>query len=94
MAGSAKKLFKRKMHAHKSGKPWEFLKTEAKAWERRGKKMSGELAQERAQAAADADPVLPMPDEEEIKRSRRRSASSRGGGRASTILTDGDRLGP
>lgn len=38
---------------------------------------------------------IPMPDEEEIKRNKRRGQSSRGGGRAATILTGGDqeRLG-
>jgi hypothetical protein len=40
------------------------------------------------------EPVMPMADEEEIKRSKRRTASARGGGRASTIFTDNDRLGP
>lgn len=40
------------------------------------------------------DPVLPMADEDEIKRAKRRTASARGGGRASTIFTDSDRLGP
>lgn len=34
--------------------------------------------------------AIPMPDEEEIKRSRRRANAARGGGRASTILTGGD----
>lgn len=38
--------------------------------------------------------VVPMADEEEIKRSKRRTNSARGGGRASTIFTDSDRLGP
>jgi hypothetical protein len=42
----------------------------------------------------EADPVMPMADEEEIKRNKRRTASARGGGRASTIFTDSDRLGP
>lgn len=39
--------------------------------------------------------AIPMPDEEEIKRNKRRGQSARGGGRASTILTGGDqeRLG-
>lgn len=41
-----------------------------------------------------AEAVMPMADEEEIKRNRRRTASARGGGRASTIFTDSDRLGP
>ena len=36
-----------------------------------------------------------MPDEEELKRARRRKAASRKGGRASTVLTGaGDKLGP
>jgi ABC-type branched-subunit amino acid transport system substrate-binding protein len=45
------------------------------------------------QAAKDAanQPVIPLPDEEEIRRNRRRSASARGGGRASTMLSGGDR---
>ena len=43
---------------------------------------------------ANDEPVMPMADEEEIKRNKRRNASSRGGGRASTIFTDSDRLGP
>lgn len=34
---------------------------------------------------------VPMPDEEEIKRNKRRGQSSRQGGRASTILTGGDK---
>lgn len=38
--------------------------------------------------------AVPMADEEEIKRSKRRTASARSGGRASTIFTDSDRLGP
>lgn len=42
----------------------------------------------------DDEPVMPMADEEEIKRNKRRTASARGGGRASTIFTDSDRLGP
>lgn len=43
---------------------------------------------------ASDEAVMPMADEEEIKRNKRRTASSRGGGRASTIFTDSDRLGP
>lgn len=51
--------------------------------------------QARAAAALDAaNQPIPMADEEEIKRNKRRANASRGGGRASTILTDGDRLGP
>ena len=39
--------------------------------------------------------AIPMADEEEIKRNKRRGQSARGGGRAATILTGGDqeRLG-
>jgi hypothetical protein len=33
---------------------------------------------------------IPMADEEEIKRNKRKGQSARGGGRASTILTGGD----
>lgn len=43
---------------------------------------------------ASDETVMPMADEEEIKRNKRRTASARGGGRASTIFTDSDRLGP
>jgi hypothetical protein len=41
-------------------------------------------------------PVVPMPDEEDIKRAKRRSAAAQlqRSGRQSTILTDSDRLGP
>ena len=35
--------------------------------------------------------VIPLPDEEELERIRRRKG--RGGGRASTVLTDDERLG-
>lgn len=41
-------------------------------------------------------PVAPLPDEEDIKRARRRSTTAQlqRSGRASTILSDSDRLGP
>lgn len=41
-------------------------------------------------------PVAPLPDEEDVQRAKRRSARSQLGrsGRASTILSDSDRLGP
>ena len=42
----------------------------------------------------DEGPVIPLPDEEEIKRQKRRSAAQRGGGRASTVFSESDRLGP
>lgn len=35
--------------------------------------------------------VIPLPDEEELERQRRRK--SRGGGRASTVLTNDEKLG-
>lgn len=44
--------------------------------------------------SAEAGPVIPMPDEDEIRRNKRRGQAARGGGRASTILTESDRLGP
>lgn len=48
-----------------------------------------------AEAAAEAEankPVMPIPDEQELARIRRRRAR-RDTGRASTILTDSDRFG-
>ncbi len=36
------------------------------------------------------DQAIPMPDEEEIKRSKRRSNAARGGSRAATMLSGGD----
>ncbi len=44
--------------------------------------------------STEEEPAIPMPDEDEIKRSKRRNAAMRGGGRASTIFTESDRLGP
>lgn len=58
-----------------------------KAHESLNRRMSPEMP-------ATDDTVMPMADEEEIKRNKRRTASARGGGRASTIFTDSDRLGP
>lgn len=46
-------------------------------------------AEQAARDAANA-PVLPLPDEEQLKRYWRRRNAARGGGRASTILTGGD----
>lgn len=37
------------------------------------------------------EPVIPLADEEEIRRNKRRSTAGRGGGRAATVLTGGDR---
>ena len=49
-------------------------------------------AAERAAKAAANEPVIPLPDEEELARIRRRK--NRGGGRAATVLTsDEERLG-
>ena len=93
MAGSIKGLMKRKAKGITSGKPgWEFdvMKGEAKQWEKRGNK----LDMTPDMPAQTPETVMPMPDEEEIKRNKRRTASARGGGRASPIFTDGDRLGP
>lgn len=38
--------------------------------------------------------AIPLPDEEALERERRRRESGRRGGRASTVLTGDDRLGP
>lgn len=96
MAGSVKGLFKRKVSTF--GRPDRLFKKEAHAWERRGDKLSGKANADRILKAQEeaAGPVVPMPDEEEIKRNKRRGTAARGGGRASTILSqsDGDRLGP
>jgi len=47
------------------------------------------------QAASDAasKPAIPLPDEEELARIRRRRAARRTGGRDSTILTGDDSFG-
>lgn len=92
MTGSVKGLLKRKWKGASSGKiGWEHdvIKGEGKQWEKRGKKFDMTPETDQTEEA-----VVPMADEEEIKRSKRRTASSRGGGRASTIFTDSDRLGP
>lgn len=95
MGGSVKGLFKRK--AKNIGRPDRVLKEEAAQWQKRGDKLSGKANADAIIAAQQASqgPVIPMPDEEEIKRNKRRSAAARGGGRASTILSQGDddRLG-
>ena len=48
-------------------------------------------AAERQAAAIANEPAIPLPDEEELARQRRRTRRS--GGRASTVLTDDERLG-
>lgn len=96
MAGSVKRHFKDK--GRYFGRPDRAVKANADRWERWGDKMSGKANADRIIAAQKEGqgPVIPMPDEEEIKRNRRRSNAARGGGRAATILSqgDGDRLGP
>lgn len=49
-------------------------------------------AAEQAVRDAGNERAIPLPDEEELERQRRRR--SRRGGRASTVLTEDDRLGP
>lgn len=88
--GSAKGLFKRKWKGLSSGKPHEAVVAEGKQWEKRADRF--DMTPD-APASSD-EPPIPMADEEEIKRNKRRTASARGGGRASTIFTDSDRLGP
>lgn len=54
-----------------------------------------ETKQRRArEAAAAANRPIPLPDEEELQRAARRRAARRTGGRASTVLSEEDRLGP
>jgi hypothetical protein len=51
----------------------------------------------KAQTPEQPGPVVPMPDTEEIQRQKRRQmtqAALQRTGRASTILSDSDRLGP
>lgn len=48
-------------------------------------------ATEAAAKAVANEPAIPLPDEEELARIRRRKG--RGGGRAATVLTDDERLG-
>jgi hypothetical protein len=48
-------------------------------------------AAERQAAAIANEPAIPLPDEEELARQRRRTRRS--GGRASTVLTDDEKLG-
>lgn len=56
---------------------------------------SYDAAQASKKALKDAadQPVIPLPDEEELDRARRRRTARRGGGRASTVLSDDTRLG-
>jgi hypothetical protein len=44
-------------------------------------------------AEENPEPVVPLPDEEELDRVRRRRNARRSGGRASTVLSDDSRLG-
>lgn len=66
-----------------------------------GKKTYDEMhpigtAMVQASAPVPETPVVPMPDEEDLRRARRRSSASqmRRSGRSSTILSDSDQLGP
>lgn len=45
------------------------------------------------QIQTEDEAAIPLPDEEELARIRRRRAASRGGGRSSTVLSE-DRFGP
>ena len=42
---------------------------------------------------AEDEQAIPLPDEEELARIRRRRAAGRGGGRSSTVMSE-DRFGP
>jgi hypothetical protein len=50
-------------------------------------------ASEQALKEAENQPVIPLADEDELARVRRRRAARRGGGRNSTVLSDENRLG-
>lgn len=51
-------------------------------------------AAEQAAKAAQNEKAIPLPDEDALARERRKKNARRTGGRASTVLTDEDRLGP
>lgn len=50
----------------------------------------------KAETPVEPPPVVPLPDEEDLKRAKRRSSAAQlqRSGRAATILSDSDRLGP
>lgn len=50
-------------------------------------------ASEKALQAEEDKPVIPLPDEEELARTRRLREARRTGGRSSTVLSDPDQLG-
>jgi hypothetical protein len=73
---------------------WEGSK---KIAEKLGYESAGVTPPSKDTLAARAEPpVAPMPDDEELGRARRRRLAGSAGrtGRASTILSDDDRLGP
>lgn len=51
------------------------------------------VAHANPQSLATSEGVIPLPDEDELERVRRKRNARRGGGRASTILSDDNRLG-
>jgi len=51
------------------------------------------IAGRNPQSLATEEGVIPLPDEDELERVRRRRNARRGGGRASTVLSDENRLG-
>ena len=53
--------------------------------------LSKRMDPSKAMEDQEQEPVIPLPDEEEIRRSKRRGTAARGGGRASTVLTGGDK---
>lgn len=83
MSGLDKSIRKRTPKELRSGVAGKLDKSVEEGWQSMNPKAPPEEA------------PIPMPDEEEIKRNKRRGQTSRGGGRASTILTGGDqeRLG-
>lgn len=95
--GDLKRAAKRTVHSIKKvwGDAYEGSKqiAEKLGYERAG--VSPKSEKTKQQLAAMVQPVIPMPDEEELRRARRRRiASQPRAGRASTILTsDDDTLG-
>ena len=63
----------------------------------RGYQTNSEIRQKKAAKVQGAKDKMfasaDIPDTEEIKRNERRKAAKRGGSRANTVLTSGDRLG-
>lgn len=95
MAKLHKNVSKYSLHARKErkifgDKTWDqthFLGTSAV------KARDAAKAAENAQKAAENEPIMPLADEEELSRSKKKMLGRRNRGRASTILSDSETLG-